>query len=157
VDGQRVVFGNGAFHAPEAPEDNIQYQAGMQDGVFEAFHESGAGANSSTLFASAPAATALQWKHVVIVRSSSARTYSLYLDGQLRETEGYADEPGGDGTHPRFATLIGGQFANVDDQSLKTRFAFDGLLDEVALYDHQLAPARILAHYQAATGPKSPR
>jgi|GEM_PF-3162317 len=150
LDGQRVVIGNGAFQAPEHPEDNIQYQGGTLNGRFEAFHEYDSGANSSTQFASSPLAMAGEWTHVAIVRDAALRSYSLYLDGLLRETVGYAEPPSGDGTHARFATVIGGQFANVDGESLKTRFAFSGVLDEVAVYDRALSPARILAHYHAA-------
>lgn len=79
--------------------------------------------------------------------SGSTRSF-VDLDGQLRETLEYAADPSGDGAHARFATLIGGQFANVDYQAIKTRFAFSGLLDEVACYDRRLAPASTLPSSQ---------
>ena len=63
----------------------------------------------------------------------------LYVDGQLVAQEVVSDPlPVNPGTF-----TVGA----VDGWGV-----FGGAIDEVALYDKYLAPARILAHYQVGTG-----
>ena len=80
--------------------------------------------------------TQSQWAHVVL--SADGTTLTLYVDGVQA------------GTCPE-ATITDTPANNVSfgsNSDLAGEF-FDGAIDEPAIYTHALAPARVVAHYQA--------
>ena len=84
------------------------------------------------------------WHHVVLVRDASTgvNTNTLYVDGQVQGTPVTQAFAGGFGSAGAPLTL-GYLAGNVPG------FYFDGLLDEVALYDRVLDSIEIGEHYTA--------
>jgi hypothetical protein len=79
------------------------------------------------------------WRHVAVVRQG--RGIVVYLDGKP-EIRGDADSD---------ASGVGSTFTLGD--RLAPAAAFEGKLDEVAIYGRALTPAEIAEHYKAATDP----
>ena len=79
------------------------------------------------------------WTHLAITRTGG-NFYSLYRDGVLAATATDAA--------PDLPNAIGWRFAG------RGSFMFQGKLDEVAVFDHALAPAEINAIYQAGAAGK---
>jgi hypothetical protein len=81
------------------------------------------------------------WTYLAAVFEPGVRM-SVYMNG-VSIGEKTTDLPTGafSGSAPLW---IGRQFSNASNVS------FEGLIDEVAVYDRALTPAQILAHYQAA-------
>jgi len=75
------------------------------------------------------------WHHTVFVYDDSVPEMRVYLDGKLVDTQAGAAATGS-------GTQI---FVNGSDQGDN----FNGYTDELAIYDHVLTEARILAHYNA--------
>ncbi len=100
------------------------------------------GADSSTLEGSTDIATVSGWHHVAIVRDESTDTTHLYVDGNLEDSEmvnfgaGFSSET----TALNIGRIEG--FANS---------WFNGLIDEVAIYDRALPESEIDAHVAAGT------
>jgi hypothetical protein len=66
----------------------------------------------------------------------------LYVDGVLRDTaNGLLDVPNSPDARLVFGDRVQGTF-----------YKLHGVLDEIAIYDHALSPARVAAHF-AAAGP----
>jgi hypothetical protein len=90
-----------------------------------------------------PATPTETWRHVVMTAKSGET--KVYVDGV------------------QFGATVTTPFTNVDESSnvdigighLGTRW-FNGLLDEVAIYNTALSPARVLAHFEAAGGELPP-
>jgi hypothetical protein len=81
-----------------------------------------------------------QWAHAVV--TGDGTTMTLYVNGAS-----VASGPEGAITANVAATALA--FGAQSDFSIQW---FDGSLDEPAIYTHALAPARVLAHYQAGIG-----
>ena len=88
------------------------------------------------------------WHHVVAIRDTAQDKIILYVDGAT------ADQP----ARIRWRRTTDTETGRVSDRpgpstsagSTRTPFYhFDGLIDEVALYDRVLSPAEITAHYNA--------
>ncbi len=77
-----------------------------------------------------------QWSHVVV--SADGTTLTLYVDGASVATGAEATITDTVATHL--------SFGSTSDFTVEW---YDGSLDEPAIYAHALAPARVLAHYQA--------
>ena len=90
-----------------------------------------------------PAGSTNGWTYLAAVFEPGVRM-SVYLNGVSigEKTTGVPNVPLFGGTGPLW---IGRQF------SLAAGTSFEGLIDEVAIYDKALTPAQILSHYQAAT------
>jgi hypothetical protein len=87
------------------------------------------------------------WHYLVGVYDSQANQLYLYVDTNLVAQA--SSPPGGPLPSKQpisFGSKRSGAGAIYD-------LAFNGLLDEVAIYNKALSPAQILAHYQAAYGP----
>ena len=84
-----------------------------------------------------------RWHHVVWTRSAAGEN-CLYIDGDLAAV---GRDSGGTVSNSRPITIGG-------DPILRGRDLV-GAIDEVAIYDHVLEPARIHAHQQAAEPPGS--
>lgn len=87
-----------------------------------------------------------KWYHVVAVRDAQARSIRYYINGlPSGEPQSYSekhDNPqGGESAGAAIGRL--GQF---------DRRYFQGLLDEIAIYNHTLTAERVMAHYRAALG-----
>ena len=85
-----------------------------------------------------------RWYHVAAVRDAEARTVQFYINGlpsgdPISYSVNDSNPQGGESVGAAIGRL--GQFDN--------RY-FQGMLDEVAVYDHVLAGERILAHYRIA-------
>ena len=85
-----------------------------------------------------------EWRHFAATLSDGSSDWDLYIDGQLDNGTTRNDSlgAGGDFEH---GFLWGG----LNNQGTPGLF-YGGYLDEPALYDKVLDPARILAHAQAA-------
>jgi hypothetical protein len=93
-----------------------------------------------------PAGSTSGWTYLAAVYEPGVRM-SVYMNG-VSIGEKTTALPGAalfSGTAPLW---IGRQFSNA------TNTAFEGLMDEAAVYDKALTPAQILAHYQAALVPE---
>lgn len=93
-----------------------------------------------------PAGTAAGWVHLAAVFEPNVRM-SLYLNGKsvAEKTTGLPNASVFAGSAPLW---IGRQFSGANNTS------FEGLIDEVALYDKALTSAQVLAHYRAAAVPE---
>lgn len=80
-----------------------------------------------------------QFAHVVL--SADGSTLTLYVNGAQVSTTPEASITDTPSTHL--------SFGSTSDFTIEW---FDGSLDEPAIYTHALAPARVLAHYQAGIG-----
>jgi hypothetical protein len=80
-----------------------------------------------------------QFSHVVV--SADGTTLTLYVNGAS-----VASGPEANITAMKANEVAFGSVSDVDGEF------FDGTLDEPAIYTHALAPARVLAHYQAGIG-----
>ncbi|MBC2710754.1 MAG: LamG domain-containing protein [Desulfosarcina sp.] len=80
------------------------------------------------------------WHHVVAVRDNSTKDNIIYVDGF---EQGRVNHTYGAGFGSATADL------NIGWLNLGTGFYFDGLIDEVALYDRALSLAEIQAHRYA--------
>ncbi len=93
------------------------------------------------------ALAANEWHHVVVTGSTTAGTLSLYIDGALADsnsslTNGITfNGSGGFGAAPNLT--VGAARPNSSDAGYRP---YDGLLDEVAIYDSVLTPTQISAH-----------
>lgn len=90
-----------------------------------------------------PAFSANQWHHVVWRYDTTINQQSIFVDGVPVAVR----TAGGDFGNPNGPPLEIGRW-NSDNSRL-----FDGMIDEVAVYNTALSPARILAHYNAAYAP----
>ena len=93
-----------------------------------------------------PTGTDAGWVHLAAVYEPSVRM-TLYLNG-LPVAEKVSGLPAASvfaGTAPLW---IGRQFSAASNTS------FEGLIDEVAIYDKALSGEQVLAHYEAATVPE---
>lgn len=89
-----------------------------------------------------------EWVHVVAVKSGTAgpSAWRIYLNNANAST-GATTIGSGSPNLTAYTTMIGGK----DVAGVGTP-AFDGLVDEVALYNSALSAARVDAHYDAAYG-----
>ena len=99
--------------------------------------------DNSGVYQGTPGDTALNdgnWHHIVAIRNAATDQNHLYVDGELQNTITYDYTSGFAGTAP---LSIG---------SLNSDYRFNGLLDEVAIYDKALAEGEILMHYNQGAG-----
>ena len=82
-----------------------------------------------------------QWHHVVYTRSGDS--VALYLNGELELSDTLA---------PTYGTSDAITAGMRPDQ----HWAFQGMLDELALYNYALSPEQVLAHYDAASAAPVP-
>jgi concanavalin A-like lectin/glucanase superfamily protein/Ig-like domain-containing protein/immunoglobulin I-set domain protein len=86
-----------------------------------------------------------QWYHVVGVFDGT--NISTYVNGILAASSNFVNTP-----RPNTNSTIPLTFGARADGAAGY-FTYSGLIDEAAVYDVALSPARILAHYQAGTNP----
>lgn len=85
-----------------------------------------------------------RWVHVVAeFYNGDVRQSRMYIDGEEQSLSMVVGEPHDKSVCPEF--LIGRYDSDEADG-----YKFTGLLDEVVVYNHPLAPARVLAHFEAA-------
>lgn len=109
------------------------------------------GANGGTLDAST-ALTVGRWNHVVAVKSGTTgpANWRIYLNGADVST-GASTTGTGNCNLTANSSLIGGY-----EVSAVVQGAFDGLIDEVAIYHSALSSTRVTAHFDAAFGLSNP-
>ncbi|MCH1509394.1 MAG: LamG domain-containing protein [Akkermansiaceae bacterium] len=117
---------------------------GVPGGSVGLIHQGNPG---TTRDAVASSLAANEWHHVVMTGSTTAGALTLYVDGALVDsntslTNGITfNGTGGFGAAPNLT--IGAARPNSGDAGYRP---YDGLLDEVAIYDSVLTPAQINAH-----------
>ncbi len=82
------------------------------------------------------------WRHIVI--TSKTGDTRIFVNGVQTGSSALA-----------FTSILSSDNVHIGNGHINTRF-FNGLLDEVALYDTALSPERVLAHYDAAGNPPPP-
>lgn len=97
-------------------------------------------ANNTALVSGADVAPLNQWNHIVYV--ADATTEYIYVNTVLVATRAKLSTP-------RFnvGPLVFGSY----EIGTTTHYAFNGSIDEVAIYPYALSPAQIAAHYTAGT------
>jgi hypothetical protein len=118
-----------------APEERPWYLSRYIQGGVDFFLRTGGG-TSYTIFSDD--LTDSQWHHVVGVYDAGVSQMRLYVDGRLTEQRGGV-ATAFYGTNPR--PLVLGNHLNR---------AFDGFLDEVAVYNHALTGETIADHFAAS-------
>lgn len=90
-----------------------------------------------------------KWYHVTVAYNAGQGTVQFYINGVASgeaarlEPDPAAVDPGGTGHIESSGVMVG-------RSALPGAYAYQGLLDEVAVYNHRLAAGRILAHFGAA-------
>ena len=98
------------------------------------------GANSYSVTASNLVPSVTRWDHLLLVRSGTSLTF--YVNGAAV------------GTVAAGGTLnTGTGMLALGRTGSSSQFYFNGAIDEVAVYNTALAPARVAAHYNAGTTP----
>ena len=108
--------------------ENALYTLAITDtGLLDAFHENGAGINNGVFSTTVlPLDT---WIHVAQIRDASAQTYQFVINGIAEDPVSYPDNPtGGENTVLRIG----------NSDAINPLF-FDGLVDEVRIWDRQLS------------------
>ena len=125
----------------ELEEDNNLYTVGWANatGDIRFFWEYGAGVNQLVDFNTN--LNTGQWYHLVAVRNTAEKTAHLYIDGELFESQIYANNP----TGGESGSLIIGK-----DNLLP--YYFDGTIDEVAIWDRTLSPMEVWGAYFMNSG-----
>jgi hypothetical protein len=132
----------GAILAKGTGGGGEQFAIDLVNGAYRFFLWNGGVPNNATVVQSGITPNGA-WQHVVGTFDSAAGIMRLYVNGQQ---VGSAAPP---------ATLI----SNTHEVSIGARknanssnydLNFDGIVDEVAIYDRALTPTEITAHYQAA-------
>jgi hypothetical protein len=82
-----------------------------------------------------------RWMHIASIRNAAAKTVKYYVDGRLFGSEvSYANNADGGNTSPRL--FIGSSSATSDSNS-----TFQGLIDNVRIYNYVRTPAQIAWDY----------
>ncbi len=139
-----VILGYGG----KAKFDNFYYSHGLESDRYRAFHEQGpevSGDNSKNDIEVLTDTSVRfhQWTQVAIVRDATAQLYHFYLNGEWIESHSYDRncDKNTPGTIERFPAIgrAGG---------LRGEF-YQGLLDEMAIFNRVLTPEEIREYYQA--------
>ncbi len=131
--------------------DDILFGIGAENGDIPAstvglVHQGNPGSVRESVSSAIDANT---WYHIVMTGSESAGELKLFVNGLLVDTNSVLTNgatfngTGGFGAAPHLTVGAAGP------DGYSGRRPYDGLLDEVAIYDSVLAPATIDAHYQA--------
>jgi len=135
-----VLFGIGAENGA----------LGVPDGSVGVIQQ---GAPGTTRDAAGAPLAADEWHHVAMTGSTSAGALTLYIDGVLAASDtslvNGVTFNGADGIGTANLT-IGAARPDSADPGYRP---YDGLLDEVAVYDKVLDEAAITSHFNAGTGP----
>jgi hypothetical protein len=142
--GNQVLIGR-------TDDANLQWWIGLQNGTGNAsfrINDPTGGANDIVQVGIGDSLTAdTDWHHVVLVRDTTPDpdTHRLYVDGVAQGTVVAQNQTGGfaSATAPLTIGYLGGAFPG---------FYFDGLIDEVAIYDRALGSTEIGEHYTAGLG-----
>ena len=112
------------------------YYGGSQE--IQYAHEYGSGINAEHLFSGVPLNI---WSHVVIVRDSDAKTVKAYIDAVDVGTFNYINQPENPASEVNM--IIGGRTYGASYEKY-----FDGIIDEVMIFDRVLVPNEIEILYQ---------
>lgn len=82
------------------------------------------------------------WHHIIIERDGSTSTTSIYIDGQLDTSAVHAFNDGFKSTVP----------VNLGWLNLDGKFHYNGMLDELAVYNTLLTDSVINLHYNSGEG-----
>ena len=134
-DGRIIAYGTGA---PDVEANNYLYDITlMSSGAIRYFHEYGAGINVLFNFSNFTASADTIY-FVCVTRDATAGEIKLYVDGSLKDTQSYSNAPTGGGS----SSMAIGAAPSVTDH-------FDGVLDEVAIFNSVLSASAITDLYAA--------
>jgi len=115
----------------ETAEDNAAFYSHVRrSGRLGYIHERGIGLNETYDFSVVPENI---WIHIALVRDTAAKTVKAYFDGEYIGVYNYNYQP----TNPlsELHLTIGSRSSGGG--------TFDGLIDDVRIYNHALSPAEI--------------
>ncbi|MEE9615531.1 MAG: LamG-like jellyroll fold domain-containing protein, partial [Anaerolineae bacterium] len=136
TDSDSTCSGNEVVVGRSDSSSDMRWWAGCWDGGHAAFHLIDTGGQSALVTGSTDL-TDGDWHHVVAVRAASANRIRIYVDGIEENWTSATYTDGFDST----AEL------NIGWLNLSSQFHFDGIVDEVALYDRALSADEIQQHY----------
>ncbi|PCJ98193.1 MAG: hypothetical protein COA45_08575 [Zetaproteobacteria bacterium] len=128
---QRIV---GWQSAGEAEVENNLYALTIDGNDIFITHEYGAGSNVGLTYNTT--LTTGTWYHIVMSRDVATDQISVYLNGTLVSTQGYANDPTGGSTGRMYI----GYFPSM-------AWDFDGTIDDVRVYNRTLSATDITALY----------
>ncbi|MBN2211106.1 MAG: FecR domain-containing protein [Sedimentisphaerales bacterium] len=120
---------------------NYYYSHGVENGCFRAFHEYGDDVDVKVLTQTPVVAN--QWVQVAVVRDAVARQYLFYLNGELIESHPY------DHNYEYRGCDNETSIPTIGCDGGRQREYFNGVLDEVAVFNRVLTSEEIRKHYQA--------
>lgn len=141
TSGQAVYLGSCAANGETLATNALYLMALTNNGgtqQFQNFHENASGTNNSANVN--VTYTANQWNHWVVTRNVTDNTYRVYLNGALAGSAVYTNDPTG-GTSAIF------ELGRDAGQPTASSIARD--IDEYAMFNTVLTPARIFEHYRA--------
>ncbi len=142
--GRRIVLSNGGAEIKEEQSGfslNFYYSHGIENGCFRAFHEYGEDKDAKVLTQTPVPAN--RWLHVAMVRDAASLQYLIYLNGELLESHPY----------PHNYEYLGRDeetsFPAIGCDGGRQREYYDGILDEIAIFNRILTPDEIHTLYQS--------
>lgn len=145
--GYLAFYGTNQTDASSAV--NILYAMGLHNNSgtigWICFHENGTGTNNSSIFAY-PFQVG-KWYHVIVVRNTTAKTYTLYVNGINVGSDTYAN-------NPTSGTATTNKMAIGSDHELAAGYTFKGTIDDWAFWTSQLTTTDIADHYNAYANSK---
>ncbi|RIK81458.1 MAG: hypothetical protein DCC68_08570 [Planctomycetota bacterium] len=134
--------GGGAILAKGTGGGGEQFAIDLVNGAYRFFLWNGGVPNTPTVIQSGVTPNGA-WQHVVGTLDSAALVMRLYVNGQQ---VGAATPPATIVNNTHEVSIGARKNANSSNYDLN----FDGVVDEVAIYDRALSAAEVTAHYQAA-------
>ncbi|MDY6876422.1 MAG: LamG-like jellyroll fold domain-containing protein [Chloroflexota bacterium] len=136
TDNASTCSGNEVVIGRSDSSSNMRWWAGCWEGGQAAFHLISTGGQEAEV-AGTTDLTDGDWHHVVAMRDASTDRIRIYVDGTQENwapttyTSGFDSEDD----------------LNIGWFNLSSHFHFDGIVDEIALYDRALSAAEIQQHY----------
>ena len=134
--------GGGAVIAKGTGGGGEQFAIDVVGNQYRYFLWNGGNPNTPTVIQSSVSPNGA-WQHLVATFDQSGSVMRLYVNGQQA---GSTTPPATLVNTPHEVSIGARKNANSSNYDLN----FDGLIDEVAIYDRALSAAEVLAHYQAA-------
>lgn len=130
------IGGSGSL---ETEVENVLFSLEVtSSGDINWFHEYSTGTNQAGTATNANLQTAT-WYHLVVMRDTSANEYYFYVDGNLIDTKSYTTDPTGGGNSRLY---IGSAYPAAK--------YFDGILDDIAIFNRVLSADEIKSIYKNA-------
>lgn len=129
VGNPGYIAGHGSNGTPDIEEYNWSYQYSLTTGDrITCYHESGNGVNNSITFTKV-LTSGIDYQ-ITIVRNTTTKTYSLYIDNVFEETLGFTNNPTG-GTNNLNYFCVGGD-------GISSTTVISAHLDQLAIFKRAL-------------------